>query len=78
MRREKDILFILNERYELFSLNNTAYEIYEMALKNLSYRNILDELFQIYNVDYDQLCSDVEEFLRIMIGYSILHVSGGE
>ena len=66
------MLFILSKKYELYSINSLALEIFDLILKKFAYKEILDRLLENYNVEKNQLVYDVECFINNMVEYEIL------
>lgn len=65
----EDKVIIKNEKNQsYFEFEDTGFEIVRMILcEDVSIKLIVDKMSKIYDVDYNVLLSDVEEFLNNLI-----------
>ena len=72
-----DKLLIKNEIGEsYYEFEETGYEIINMILsEETNIRLIVERLSKIYNVDYDVLLSDVEEFINNLVKDKLVYLN---
>ena len=72
-----DKLLIKNEIDEsYYEFEETGYEIINMILyEETNIRLIVERLSKIYNVDYDVLLSDVEEFINNLVKDKLVYLN---
>lgn len=70
-------LLIKNEIDEsYYEFEETGYEIINMILsEETNIRLIVERLSKIYNVDYDVLLSDVEEFINNLVKDKLVYLN---
>lgn len=76
IRREGDISFIMNEDLQLFSLNNTAMEIYDLFIERNLVGDVINFLVAHYDISEKTAKNDVENFIKEMVGYDLLKGCG--
>ncbi|KXB64789.1 hypothetical protein HMPREF3181_01415 [Parvimonas sp. KA00067] len=72
----EDRVIIKNEKDQsYFEFKDTGFEIIRMILcEEVNIRLIVDRISKIYNVDFNVLLSDVEEFLSNLIKDKLVYI----
>lgn len=72
----EDRVIIKNEKDQsYFEFKDTGFEIIRMVLcEEVNIRLIVDRISKIYNVDFNVLLSDVEEFLSNLIKDKLVYL----
>ncbi|MBQ5995912.1 MAG: PqqD family protein [Clostridia bacterium] len=78
IRLEDNILFVMNKKLELYSINRSGWEIYKLISENNSLDQIVIYLSKSYNISQELLLSDVENFIERLLEYQIIEVDRGE
>lgn len=78
IRLEDNILFVMNKKLELYSINRSGWEIYKLISENNSLDQIVINLSKSYNISQELLLSDVENFIERLLEYQIIEVDRGE
>lgn len=77
-RYEKDILFVMNTNLELYSINSSGIEIYNLLKEEYSFEQIINRLYLKYSVPKEQLTEDLYDFIKLLIKYKMLSLKTKE
>lgn len=71
--KRKDDYYIVNKN-SVYKVNEIGARIFELCKSNNSCEIIVENMMKVFTVDKEEIQNDVEEYLELLIEYSLVKV----